>query len=206
MAKQLKAKHQLEHPDYQYQPRKPSEKKRRMTQRKKAALVEKARPKADLNLDLASAVHGNDVVVNEVTTPVPQLPETMTGNVMLELGDQNLSDQTLLAMLEQYNNAQPQVNNQIRNIILENSTPVIYGEPTEKAQEQKNFYGNFHHFSTDESLSADMEVVMAGKKDYPATPDPDALQAEFDKHQDYLFNAELNRMCHWNEEPVLYQS
>lgn len=38
MANAIKQKHQQSHPDYQYQPRKPSEKKRRMTRRKAVAL------------------------------------------------------------------------------------------------------------------------------------------------------------------------
>ncbi len=38
MADTIKQQHQQNHPDYQYQPRKPSEKKRRMTRQKAAAL------------------------------------------------------------------------------------------------------------------------------------------------------------------------
>ena len=33
-AEEVKVKHAKDHPDYQYQPRKPAEKKRRMTKRK----------------------------------------------------------------------------------------------------------------------------------------------------------------------------
>jgi hypothetical protein len=40
LAEGAKKKHELEHPDYQYQPRKPSEKKRRMTKNKLAKLAQ----------------------------------------------------------------------------------------------------------------------------------------------------------------------
>ena len=44
MAYEIKQKHHEDHPGYQYQPRKPSEKKRRWTRRKAGALAEAANP------------------------------------------------------------------------------------------------------------------------------------------------------------------
>jgi len=205
MAKQLKARHQLEHPDYQYQPRKPSEKKRRMTQRKKAALAEASHSKPDPNLESATEAYGNAFVADEFAIPVPKLPQTLGGNAMLELGDQDLDDQTLSAMLEEYNSGRPTIQNQAANIITHCSPPVIYGEPSEEAQEQKSFYSNFHPYSSNKSLSAEMEAVMAYKQDCPAGLGPSTFQANFDEQQEYLFNAELNRMCHWNDQPAVFQ-
>lgn len=43
-AEEVKRKHLQDHPEYQYQPRKPSEKKRRMTKRKAVALAELSQP------------------------------------------------------------------------------------------------------------------------------------------------------------------
>lgn len=61
LADDIKTRHMREHPDYQYAPRKPSEKKRRMTARKAAALA-----KADdmLALDVQS-----DEDVSETSSP-----------------------------------------------------------------------------------------------------------------------------------------
>ena len=206
MAKQLKAKHQAEHPDYQYQPRKPNEKKRRMTQRKKAALAETSHPRSSSILNITPKAFENAFPTDEHQAPVPHLPETVGGNPMLELGDENLDDDTLAAMLEQYNNTHPQVHNQVGNMIFQSPPPVIYDEPTEEAQEQKNFYSNFNTFSTNENLSAEMEALMEGKEDCCTTLDHVAVQAQNQAWHEYLFNAEVDRMCHWNEEPVFYQS
>lgn len=198
MAKQLKAKHRAEHPDYQYQPRKPSEKKRRMTQRKKAALAEVSHPEPKPLFILTPSASDGPPATNDLTASVPKLPRTVGGNAMIELGGEDLDEQTLTAMLKQYNNALPQVNNQIGNIITQSSPPVIYSEPSEQAQEQKNFYSNFHPFSTNESLAAEMEALSQAH-----APENYIIEPEFD--EEYLFNAELNRMCRWNEEPVFPQ-
>ena len=208
MAKQLKARHQIEHPDYQYQPRKPSEKKRRMTRRKKAALSEASHSKSSSFRDPISDVGDSVFASNHPTAIVPKIPETVGGNAMLELGDEDLDDQTLSAMLQQYNDTRPHINNQVGNVIVHPSPPVIYDEPTEEAQEQKNFYSNFNTFSSNDSLSAEMEAMMEGKEDRSkmcAALDHFALQARFDEQQDFLLDAEVNRMCYWDEEPIFYQ-
>lgn len=204
MAKQLKAKHLLEHPEYQYQPRKPSEKKRRMTQRKKAALNQTSRSKPGPSTKSVIVIDDDASPVAEVTAPCPKLPETPGGNAMLEIGGENLDEETLSAMLEQYNDSRPQFNNQVAAIVTQSSPPVMYGEPTEAAQEQKNFYSNLHDFNPFESnddLSADMDAVFEGEEGLTALE----LQAQFDNHQDRLFDAELNRMCHWDQEPIFHQ-
>ena len=205
LAKQLKAKHQLEHPNYQYQPRKPSEKKRRMTQRKKAALAEGSHAKpSSSSLDHGMETADSTLEGFQFKAPLPTLPRTVGGNAMIELGGEDLDDETLAAMLEQYNAARPQVNNRIGNIATQASPPVIYGEPAEEAQEQRNFYANVDPFMTNEFLAAEMEAVIESKPEYPdpfAYLDPAALEAKFDEQEEYLFNAEVNRMCHWNDEP-----
>ncbi len=206
MAKQLKAKHLLEHPEYQYQPRKPNEKKRRMTQRKKAALAETSHSKPSPTTKPAVVVIDDPSAANEITAPVFKLPETPGGNAMLEIGDEDLDEETLTAMLEQYNNSRPQFNNQVAAIITQSSPPVMYGEPTEEAQEQKNFYTNLHDFNPFESngnLSADLDAVFEGEEGLTALRLQH--QAKFDEQQESLFDAELNRMCHWDQEPSFYQ-
>ncbi len=206
LAMQLKAKHLLEHPEYQYQPRKPSEKKRRMTRRKKAALAEASRPKPSSSTTPAIVTFDEPTVVNEITAPVPELPKTPGGNAMLEIGDEDLDEGTLTAMLEEYNNSRPQSNNQIAALVAEFSPPVIYGEPTEEAQMQKNFYSNLHDFDPFESndnLSADMNDTSEGDESYEAFRLQQ--QATFDEQHEPLFDAELNRMCRWDQEPYYHQ-
>ena len=198
MAKQLKAKHQAEHPDYQYQPRKPSEKKRRMTQRKKAALARVAQEEPKSSNQITPTESEASTAAKEPLAPVPKLPKRVGGNAMVELGAEDLDDETIAAMLEQYNSAVPNINNPLHRLIVESSPPVIYGEPSEEAQEQKNFYSNFHPFSTNQSLAMDMEALsqMHGSDNYIVEPELD---------ENYLLNAELDRMCRWNEEPEFSQ-
>ncbi|KAL8810230.1 MAG: hypothetical protein Q9223_007801 [Gallowayella weberi] len=75
LAEEIKKKHLNAHPNYQYQPRKPSEKKRRMTRRKAEKLS-------------AEAV---------------KFDKTSTGNAVFTLGDNSIDDATLLAMLQNHN-------------------------------------------------------------------------------------------------------
>ena len=208
MAKQLKARHQHEHPDYQYQPRKPSEKKRRMTQRKKAALAEAIQSRPSSSINPNTEVIDLTLASKEVTAVAPTFPKTMGGNPMIELGGEDLDEQTLAAMLEQHNNALPPINNQFTGFLRQTSPAVVYAEASEEAQGQKNFYANFNSFDSDEYVAAEMEAMMQDRDEFCAgVPNYDAeeIQAKFDEEQQYLFNAELNRMCHWNDEPVLHQ-
>ncbi|KAL6713548.1 hypothetical protein ACLMJK_009013 [Lecanora helva] len=209
MAKQLKARHQIEHPEYQYQPRKPSQKKRRMTQRKKAALAEASASQPNSSLNQTSELIDLTLTEDTGTASVFQFPETVGGNAMVELGDAELDEETLKAMLEQYNESRPPIQTQANRMMIEASPPVIYAELAEEAQGQKNFYANFNSFNGNESIAADMEAMMKEKEEeYSnyADVDPKVIAARFDEEQEYLFNAEVNRMCHWNDEPLPNQA
>jgi hypothetical protein len=61
LADEIKAKHMQEHPDYQYAPRKPSEKKRRMTARRAAELAQVE--------DMSFIDLGSDEDVSEASSP-----------------------------------------------------------------------------------------------------------------------------------------
>ena len=66
MAEQIKEKHKVDHPQYQYAPRKPSEKKRRMTARKIAAALEQNEAVHTLTMEEA----GDDGVSGSATPDV----------------------------------------------------------------------------------------------------------------------------------------
>ena len=74
-AEDAKRQHAIDHLGYQYQPRKPSEKKKRMTKTKLAKLKAQANvaiapgPLKDLNEMLAKAANGKQVTVNTFQAP-----------------------------------------------------------------------------------------------------------------------------------------
>lgn len=73
VADDIKKKHSEMYPDYQYQPRKPSENKRRMTRRKAAALAEVAGIQdhnvAAQSEDIATASSSSDFIVASASIP-----------------------------------------------------------------------------------------------------------------------------------------
>ncbi|KAL9607279.1 MAG: hypothetical protein Q9167_007792 [Letrouitia subvulpina] len=118
-AENVKQEHSAKYPDYQYRPRKPSEKKRRMTRPKTAAL-----------LDNASS---SEETIESSQVTVPKLDETATGNPTFVLGDQELDDKILSNMLTEFNNS-------MTNPVDGNT--VLYNEADEAAQDDMNFFSN----------------------------------------------------------------
>ena len=99
MAEAIKKKHFRDHPNYQYQPRKPADKKRRMTRRKIATLAAMSS-----NQPQSMVAPPNEPHVEENVTPIlPEFTKTSSGNVILNIGDQDLEDATFRQMLEKYN-------------------------------------------------------------------------------------------------------
>ena len=72
LADDIKAKHMQEHPDYQYAPRKPSEKKRRMTARRAAELAHAG--------DMSFIELGSDGDVSEASSPAVTDVHDILGN------------------------------------------------------------------------------------------------------------------------------
>lgn len=106
----LKKKHFEDNPNYQYHPRKPHEKKRRMARKIRAhhkdneGLLSTSTgiPSTEIG---APGLEDFDFSFDFETTPAP-LPEfdtTPAGNVVLTLGDENIDDATFEAMLREYN-------------------------------------------------------------------------------------------------------
>lgn len=83
VADDIKKKHSERFPDYQYQPRKPSEKKRRMTRRKAAALAGIAGVQdhsvAAQSQDIATASTSSDLIV--ASASIPSTSDINTGNI-----------------------------------------------------------------------------------------------------------------------------
>ena len=191
LAKHMKAKHLLEHPDYQYKPRKPSEKKRRMTRRKQATLVNTARS------------NSKSAVTPISTTPNPEIPMMASGNATLDLGTKEIDFETLEAMLIDYNSSFDTSAGPAPAMLSQSATPVIYDELTEKAQNDSNFYHiqhDFPHFTTAEEagLGTDSSFEEA---DYFSGFH--ASITAFDDQNQAFQNAALVRM--WNSMPVLPQ-
>ena len=191
LAKQMKAKHLLEHPDYQYKPRKPSEKKRRMTRRKQAALVSTVRSNSK------SAVTSTSTS----TTPNPEIPKTASGNAMLDFGTKDLDLETLEAMLIDYNSSFDASAYPVAAILAEGTTSVIYDEPTEEAQNDSNFYHiqhDFPHFTTAEEAGLGTDDSLENVDYFSGFR---ASTTAFDEHNQTYQNAALVRM--WNSMPAL---
>lgn len=201
LAQKLKVKHFLEHPDYQYQPRKPSEKKRRMTRRKAAALAESEQTKSSSAVKTTFASVETPITAEQSTAVIPDLHKTPGGNAELELGDETLDDEAFAAMLEKYNQSIPPANTptavRARN---DGKTAVMYDEPSEAAQTDANFYSSvfdYNPFAGNEELGEGMHGIMTSEESYQAMMAaviPNAPQMTFDEQNETLFDAELARM------------
>ncbi|KAL9035634.1 MAG: hypothetical protein Q9180_004758 [Flavoplaca navasiana] len=127
MAEEIKKEHLSAHPNYQYQPRKPAEKKRRMTRRK----MEKLRTQA------TSSNNPTD------TAAVPGFEKTPTGNAVFTLGDDSIEDDaTLMAMVQKHNEEFMASTTNYD----ESAAPVLYHERSEEAQNDASFYSNMLNF------------------------------------------------------------
>ena len=198
LAQKLKVKHFLEHPDYQYQPRKSSEKKRRMTRRKAAALAESEQAKSSSSGNAVST-EGTPSIAEQSTTKIPDLPKTLGGKAVLELGDETMDDEAFAAILEKYNQSIPPANTPTAVAARDNGKPVvIYDEPSEAAQNDSNFYSsvlNYNPFAGNAELT-EMQDMMTSPERFQAIAaalTPSAQQTAFDEQNESLFNAELIR-------------
>lgn len=92
LADDLKKKHMEDHPDYQYQPRKSTERKRRMTRRRAEALSKLDDPQEGASTKLTSA------------PPVPHVfQKTPAGNNVITFGEEDVDDIAFVNLLNQHN-------------------------------------------------------------------------------------------------------
>lgn len=153
LAEQAKEKHLLEHPDYQYRPRKPSEKKRRMTRRKAMALVA-ASPGPSTTADsvvasypatqASEAVVGHDSPGNEmeygIAAPAPAMEITEYGNAVFNFGAEDFNDASFEKVLDDFNNGVMAAMPNLQGIAAPTGTPVLHNELSQDAQNDFNFY------------------------------------------------------------------
>lgn len=123
----IKQRHVQAYPNYQYQPRKPFEKKRRMTRRRDDSTKSTG---VDLNVETSNIDRG-----------VPDFGTTAAGTPFFDLGDEHYDDATFAAMLGTFNATLGQNPNRHAGL-----GPVLFSEPTEEAQDDYNLFNAFLHF------------------------------------------------------------
>ncbi|KAL8681504.1 MAG: hypothetical protein Q9224_004636 [Gallowayella concinna] len=176
MAEEIKKEHLNAHPTYQYQPRKPAEKKRRMT-RSKAEKLSAQAVSSYVPLDAAVA---------------PDFEKTSTGNAVFTLGDDSIDDATLLAMVQKHNEDVMASTNHYN----ETAAPVFFHERSEEAQNDAGFYANTLNFDemypaehgANELLPMDAKALAA-----IAAIDDRTHELAFDYTSEKLQHAELAR-------------
>lgn len=151
MADSIKKKHLLDHPEYQYQPRKPAENKRRMTRRKAEALSKNADGNLDASTNVASNLESNLEPENYSVT-LPDFETTIGGNIVFDMGDEDLEDETFEAMLEKFN-ATVTSNT---NLTQAPASTILFSEPTEQGQNDFNFYNSMVNFDSFEPRRDDV--------------------------------------------------
>ena len=121
MAQAIKKKHQRDHPEYSYQPRKPTERKRRMTRKKAAVLSEltSALYTASTSTPTPVTTESMESILTRRIIPaakvspaytredflkeMPKLERSPTGLPTFVVGDRNLPSNKLRFMLEAHN-------------------------------------------------------------------------------------------------------
>ncbi|KAL8737542.1 MAG: hypothetical protein Q9181_001594 [Wetmoreana brouardii] len=205
MAEDIKKKHLHAHPDYQYQPRKPTEKKRRMTRRK----AEKAN--AQITSTTANGQVTSSIEPKTSTTVIPRFEETITGNAIFTLGDDyddDEDDAVLAAMIEKHNGDLLTFTNggltPTPAMAFHEPTSVIFHENTQEVQNDINFYGNLLDFDNMYPLAQGQltaeEQAMMGRV---ASSELQAQEQIFDQGTQLNANAELARFSSiWDKEDI----
>lgn len=171
VADEIKKKHFQDNPEYSYQPRKPSEKKRRMTRRKAAVLAGMtdtlfaSSSSVQISSSSAFAPPSDELLVDD-----PAFERTQSGNAIVEIGDADISDAMLTAMLHDFNKDQPAIvfPNPDGQIVADRVPSITYMEDDEVSASDKNFYLNLVDY---DKLFNESQAEMAK---YAALPNPAA--------------------------------
>lgn len=122
-----------DHPDYQYQPRKPAEKKRRMTRRKAEALASHNGPREGPSTQGSSLPTDTSLAIGHPLTP-PAFEKTPAGNAVVTLGSEGFDVETFEDLLKNFNES---VTTARPEAVKRNH--FIVTERTEKAQSDFTF-------------------------------------------------------------------
>lgn len=220
MAEDIKEKHFVDHPQYSYQPRKPTDRKRRMTRKKAAVLSSMSNmvftpsstplgsetPITATTSSIETAVSQASTFSSELDAPythadyideLPELEMTDTGNPVVYLGDENLPDQKLLFMLEDYNNTSLPSPPTQAMVAASRYSPVLFTERSEEATNDAMFYESMINFEelaeTTSALESQFEAQFNGIFDDTDKYGMANLTSLFDQDYEFLDTAELIR-------------
>ena len=221
MAEALKKQHFREHPDYQYQPRKAVDKKRRMTRRKIQALTTVSASSSVVPSSTASALVEPEAE-KKISPTLPEFPKTENGNVVLNIGDEDLEDETFAQMLQNYNATVLPMAHQIGQFEGNDFSAVLSSGVSQEALYDSNYYLSMVDFNKDckstDELAAEMDEILKGATtteemltatgqdqnlgttfvepvDEPLDFSFDTYEAEVEAEHHTNFDAELARMC-----------
>ncbi|KAL8792602.1 MAG: hypothetical protein Q9195_004825 [Heterodermia aff. obscurata] len=204
-AEALKQQHFQDHPEYHYQPRKPSEKKRRMTRRRAEASALDGEPSSSSARHYASAMlqdinDGLKAFTNaDFESELPEFDTTPSGNIVLNLGDDQLDSGTLESMLKFSNQGLPQTMISQGQHVPHMGTAALYSEPSLDTQDEHNFYSGINDPSLDYRPDIeDVENTEATVTEITMANDQADLQhfAETEYHE--TFEELLARMTNEN--------
>ena len=225
MAEDIKEKHFMDHPQYSYQPRKPTDRKRRMTRKKAAVLSSMSNtlfapsstvssstalsfgtPTTATTSSIETAVSQASTFASELDAPythadyideLPELEMTDTGNPVVYLGDENLPDEKLLFMLEDYNNTSLPFPPTQAMVDASQYSPVLFTERSEEATNDAMFYESMINFEelaeTTSNLESQFEAQFNGIFDDTDEFGLANLTSQFDQDYAFLDTAELLR-------------
>ena len=143
MAESLKKQHFRDHPEYVYQPRKPAEKKRRMTRGKIAAPAG-----------------------SSISNSLPAFPKTDAGNVVLEIGNEHMEDGQFEEMLLEYNKHVTPIYNEPNKMPVVTYSPFLSSGISAEASEELNYYGSMVNYDQyDYNGADDLFNGVAGPSD-----------------------------------------
>ena len=179
MADEIKRQHLLANPGYQYQPRKPAEKKRRMTRRK---------------AEQAEAQEASVVEPVNSNPTTSEFPETPSGNPIFEVGNDDVAEDALSVMINEHNKKLA-----IFTAPVPGNAPIIapasvaFHDTTQEIFNDTAFYTSAFDFSgmypeVNDPLTTEQQAEL------DAIPtSPSAMERAFDAAWEVTANAEVNR-------------
>lgn len=124
------------------------------------ATVPAALERTSTTVEVAPAVVSASVTDNNEPGDNLTFSKTAGGNAVFNLGDEEIDDDHLAAMLTEHNHSIATVPNHVAMTMSRNATPVLYHERTEDAQNDKNFYSSMIDFEEFTTSPIDLEDLF----------------------------------------------